>query len=166
MITDDVVTRIWARVAPVEASGCLVWEGSKTRHGYGYLTARRLSASPLYVHRLAWESCFGPIPDGFDVCHRCDNPSCCNPDHLFVGTRSENMRDMAAKRRHPFQRGVGRIRRGSLATGAKLTDAAVRDILATDPSVPARVLACRYGVSLGAIHHVRARKTWAHITPL
>lgn len=71
------------------------------------------------VHRLSYERFTGPIPEGLDVCHKCDHPPCCNPDHLFVGTRSENMQDMLAKGRgvtgedHPF---------------SKLTDAAVIEI--------------------------------------
>lgn len=82
-------------------SGCLEWTGSRNADGYGSATRGRSSA---LAHRLAWELAYGPIPQGRLVCHRCDNPPCCNPEHLFLGTQSDNMRDMAAKGRSSGQK--------------------------------------------------------------
>lgn len=96
----QVLQKFWCRVRPNLESGCLEWIGSTDGHGYGTLSARGLSRMPIRAHRLAWFSCFGAIPATMNVLHRCDNPSCVNPDHLFLGTQKDNGQDMAAKGRH------------------------------------------------------------------
>lgn len=75
---------------------CREWPGRKGRNGYGLLTLR---GGTLYAHRVVWELVNGPIPEGMEVCHTCDNPPCCNPAHLFLGTHQDNMLDMAQKGR-------------------------------------------------------------------
>jgi len=87
----------WARVE--RGPGCWEWQGCKKapppKH-YGNLV---IAGRFWIAHRLAWTLTNGPIPDGLFVCHRCDNPPCCNPDHLWLGTNDENMADMKAKGR-------------------------------------------------------------------
>jgi hypothetical protein len=83
------------------ATGCWNWQRSKTGHGYG---DARECGKGILIHRRAYELWKGNIPHGLFVCHKCDNPICCNPDHLFVGTRSDNMKDCAAKGRLNFQK--------------------------------------------------------------
>lgn len=83
---------------PVPFSGCRIWTGATDSCGYGRL---RWKGKIVKAHRLAWESHFGPIPDGMEVCHRCDTPPCDEPSHLFLGTHLENHRDKADKRRGP-----------------------------------------------------------------
>ena len=93
------------------ASGCWEFVGAN-RLGYGRIwTGERVAD----VHRLAWELTSGPIPPGMVVCHKCDNPPCFNPDHLFVGTQGDNLRDMAAKGR--WRGGYSHCKRGHEMSG-------------------------------------------------
>lgn len=85
---------------PEPNSGCWLWTGSYIRK-YGQLTCVRLFGPiPQYAHRASWVAFKGPIPDGLCVCHKCDTRGCVNPDHLWIGTQTDNLRDMRAKGRH------------------------------------------------------------------
>lgn len=94
----DLTADWWeARTVPEPNSGCRLWTGPVCRLGYGRVWNG--GKSPELVHRLAYEAAFGPFDPALKVCHRCDTPSCINPDHLFLGTQTENLRDMFAKGR-------------------------------------------------------------------
>lgn len=75
---------------------CWEWMGTKNPNGYGRFSSRYFSTQ---AHRASWEIFVGPIPDGLFICHKCDNKSCVNPEHLFLGTQHDNMQDMAQKGR-------------------------------------------------------------------
>lgn len=83
----------------VLSNGCIVWNGTKAGVGYGVLSINKRN---YYVHRLSYRMFKGHIPNNMFVCHHCDNPSCYNPDHLFLGTPQDNVKDMIAKGRSNF----------------------------------------------------------------
>lgn len=82
-------------MTPSPSPGCVLWTGYVDKNSYGKASGGR------WAHRLAWEKANGPIPRGLWVLHRCDNPPCVNPDHLFLGTNQENQLDCGAKGRRP-----------------------------------------------------------------
>ena len=89
--------RFWAKVD--KSGDCWLWTASKTKEGYGYF---RFDGAMRKAHRMSWLLTNGEIPEGMLVCHTCDNPSCVNPKHLWLGTNRDNMDDMNAKGRHGF----------------------------------------------------------------
>ena len=97
MLKLELEQRFWAKVEPIpEGRGCWEWVGSFQRRGYGSFSVHG-TIKP--AHRASWEMHNGPIPHGLWVLHKCDNPSCVNPLHLFLGTHVDNMLDMVAKKR-------------------------------------------------------------------
>lgn len=93
--------RFWAKVRKSD-NGCWEWTANGNNYGYGKLrVGSRTDGSrrSIRAHRLAYELACGPIPVGMNVCHRCDNRRCVRPDHLFLGTTQDNIRDRVAKGR-------------------------------------------------------------------
>lgn len=93
--------RLWFGIDKLPGEGCWLWSRCKTKAGYGVL---RVKIAPrkyrnIYVHRLVFKIVTGVDPAGNNLCHHCDNPPCCNPKHLFLGTQMENIKDMMAKGR-------------------------------------------------------------------
>lgn len=91
--------RFWERVN--QGDGCWEWNSTRIPRGYGYF---HWGSKARYAHRTAWELTYGKIPNGMFVCHHCDNPPCVRPDHLFLGTQSDNMRDCKEKGRGKYPR--------------------------------------------------------------
>lgn len=89
--------RFWDRVQKTKS--CWNWMGCTTSSGYGMVQCRSISQQPLLCHRVAWSITNGPIPGDLHVLHKCDNPSCVNPAHLFLGTQCDNNRDRDRKGR-------------------------------------------------------------------
>jgi hypothetical protein len=119
------------------ATGCWEWAHTRSRYGYGIV---RFSGKQHVTSRLSYETFVGEIPPGLMVLHACDNPPCCNPGHLFVGTHQDNMDDMALK---------GRARAGN----RKLSLAQCAEIRTSTASGP--IMASRFGVSTQTISNVR-----------
>lgn len=138
-------------------TGCIEWIGS-LRNGYGRLiVGSRIDGSRRSesAHRASYKAYKGDIPDGLFVCHKCDNPKCINPDHLFLGTRQDNVDDREAKGRNKTGNTYGESHPKS-----KLNWAAVDSIRKLSDQHTQSELATIYGVSREAIKDVIAKKTW------
>lgn len=113
----SVESRFWSKVEIRGEDECWPWQGN-TKPEYGRF--RRPSGSLVGSHIMAYELTNGKPPDGLDICHKCDNPPCCNPKHLFAGTTSDNIKDAILK---------GRLKMsGEFSPAAKLTDKQVEEI--------------------------------------
>ena len=136
----------WKRVAKTPT--CWLWTGYKTKGGYGLLTVNSKSYT---AQRFSWILHNGPIPFGLDVLHKCDNPPCVNPDHLFLGTQQDNVVDSVNKGRF-------RIRQGK---GQKLTKSQVSHIkFLLGSGKSGASLARKFGVSRQSINYIKLGKTW------
>lgn len=139
--------------------GCWPWQGARTGNDYGYI---RLNGIRFAAHRLAYALTNGAIPKDLFVCHRCDNPRCCNPAHLFLGSASDNTRDSVAKGRWHMP---AKKRVGSKHGRAKIDERQAIEIRRayTTGSVSQEQLASRYHISERSIYGIIARKTWKHV---
>lgn len=114
--------RFWSKVGPPDAYDCWPWLGTRNTEGYGQIGVYRRNIA--LAHRVSWELTYGLIPDGLCVCHHCDYPPCVNPNHLFLGTRNDNVQDMVRKGRHKHPPLISN-QRGESHYRAKLTEADV-----------------------------------------
>jgi len=147
----DLNKRFWAKVQKTDT--CWLWTGFLDRYGYFPHQGKRYGA-----HRFSWELFFGKIPSGLFVLHKCDNPACVNPDHLFLGTQKENMEDMVNKGRSGKKPKYGKNNHMSV-----LNEVAVREIRSLDGTFSRRELSEKYGVTRQAIGEVIRRVTWAQV---
>ena len=128
----------------VPETECWIWLGPKNKAGYGKIShGSRGNALNLYAHRVSWQLHYGPIPKGLIICHRCDQPSCVNPVHLFIGTQADNLADRDRKGRNP------RIR---------LTKSDVKYIRELPDTVRLRDIARVLGMNAGYLKLVRNGK--------
>jgi hypothetical protein len=126
-------------------NGCLIWTGSRYHMGHGQIMSGDKPKRLLMTHRVAWELANGPIPVGLCVLHRCDNPPCCNPKHLFLGSKADNSADMVAK---------GRSKRGFDLPHTRVPEKTVAAIrMAIGPQT---AIAKRFGVSQAYVSQVRS----------
>lgn len=154
--TEEFIERFWAKVNkdgpvhPALGTKCWLWKGAHGKRGHGYVNNSEFQST---AHRASWVIHRGDIPSLMCVLHKCDNPPCVNPDHLFLGTELDNVRDMIAKGRKKPPR-ITYPRR-------ILTDAQIVEIRAS--SETNRTLADRYGVTRLTISSVRNFRCWKNV---
>lgn len=146
----------WGNVEASASDGCWEWQRYRDRKGYG---RHNWNGRPgTLAHRLAFQLATGIDPSGMLVCHHCDNPPCCNPAHLFLGTDADNAHDMIAK---------GRDRTsspGEANPSAKVTEADVRTMRAMYASgVGASAIGARFGVTRSHARSICVGASWRHV---
>ena len=153
-LTEAETARFWAKVdRSAGPDECWPWTAARSSTGYGVL---KLRGKVVGAHRVAHAEAVGPPPEGMCVCHRCDNPPCCNPAHFFLGTDGDNAADRVAK---------GRQQRGERAGGAILTEGQVREIreLIVD-GVLLREIADRFSVTVSAVSDIGVGRRWGWLS--
>lgn len=144
------VERFWEKVNKTE--GCWLWTAAKKQKNYGMIGV--LPSRNRLAHRVSWELHNGPIPQGMKVLHKCDNPPCVRPEHLFLGTHQDNMRDMVSKHR------------GSTCGGnrRKLSESQVQEIRKRRAAGEREIdLAAAYNVKRWTIGNIISRRSWAKL---
>lgn len=167
-----------AEIKPTEEvrSGdkCQIWTGAKSGNGYG---VQSIAGKNYYVHRLVAARTHGEIAPGLVVAHKCDTPSCINPDHLMVCTQRENLDDMRRKGRaaagetHRTRTHPELVLRGEQIGTAKLTSDDVieirsiykKSLAGRSSETSLTAVAKRYGVSFQTVHKIIQRKSWTHL---
>lgn len=148
------VNRFMSKVAVNEGSGCWEWTGAKKKTGYGFF----FNGTQGYAHRFSFTYFIGEIVKGNFVCHKCDNPSCVNPYHLFQGTQEDNMQDSLRKGRFRNQDGI----RNHSAKLNKDSVLLIRGLFKRHRRCGDFL--CRWlGVSPAVISFVKHGKSWRHI---
>jgi len=151
--------RFWAKVDKRKEDECWEWQGRRLNHedapdyDYGVIYEGGIDGGrAILTHRVSWQLHNGPIPKGLYVCHSCDNPSCVNPAHLFLGTQFDNMRDMSKK-----ERGWHR----------KLTGEQVKEIHQRwrSEKISKSQLACEYGITNSTLLSLLSGQSWHHLFP-
>jgi hypothetical protein len=158
-IVGDDVARFWSKVDkngplhPALLSRCWLWNAPCNEHGYGYLS---IESRSVLAHRYSYQLHSGAIPSSMGVLHKCDNPPCVNPEHLFLGTQLDNGIDMIVK---------GRSTAGEKHASAKVTEAEVVEIRALYASgtFSQKALGKSFGLSQMSIGRIVNRKYWKHI---
>lgn len=144
----DVIKRFTDKLS-ISENGCIEWNGEKDKDGYGRIRIGGRDGKKEYTHRWALEFALGGVklPANLKSCHQCDNPSCVNPLHLFVGTQKDNMQDASNK---------GRTNK---ITHNSVLNAEIANVIrhSTDETT---VLAHRYGVTPGAIRAIKRNESW------
>lgn len=148
--------RFETKFIPEPMSGCWLWERAVNAAGYGWTDG---GDRPELAHRMSWVLYRGPIPfdssgELLNVLHKCDNPPCVNPDHLFVGTMADNVADRGAK-------GRTRVGHGLRHWKVKLTEEEVREIFYANGSYES--IGATYGVTGANVRYIKQGVIWKHL---
>lgn len=143
----------WANLE-IKGNGCWEWKGCARKHGYGWINW--IGRKTILAHRLAWILSREESPDGMEVCHRCDNPPCCNPFHLFLGTHTDNIRDMDSKGRR-------KVTSGENCHLSKLKESDIPEIRRMSDSMNISQIARHFGVTPSPIRTILNGTGWKHV---
>lgn len=149
--------KLWSKINKCSKSECWEWQGTKTTAGYGVI---RINYKLQYAHRLAWELSNNiKIPKKGVICHSCDNPGCCNPSHLFLGSQADNLADARQKGRLPSIEGEAHH-------NTHISEDDVRQIRYLGyTNMSKKKIGERFGISRQAITDILYKRTWAHVDP-
>ena len=142
--------RFWSKVD--KSADCWVWTAHRDHNGYGRF---QIDDYPRIAHRIAWELSYGLIPNGLWVLHRCDNPPCVRPEHLFLGTAADNYLDARSKNRMPL---------GESHPSSRLKLVQVMEIRRLGlKGLSQRQIASQFGVAQPTVGKILRREKWAHV---
>lgn len=142
----------------IDGNGCWIWRKSKSWNGYGRFATG--GGGNARAHRISYAVFIGPIPAGLEVCHKCDVRSCVNPDHLFVGSRTDNLQDASRKGRLSRTHG----KKGSAHPAAKLTEDQIDEILILlAEGKPKAEIGRLFGVTDRIILLIHRGELWKHV---
>lgn len=154
-IDKETIARFWNKVAPKDKHGCMDWLGTKQKSGHGTFNDHTGTGRQVRAHRFSYILHFGEIPEGMCVLHKCDRGQCVAPDHLFLGTQDDNMKDMAKKKRSCL---------GSRNGQSKLTEKQVKEIRNINYSdMKRQEIADLYGITANHVTRLRASGRWNHL---
>ena len=148
---EEYINRFLDKINIDPDTGCMMWT-AYVRNRYG---AFRIGSKVKQAHRVAWEMKHGTIPEGMNICHRCDTPTCVNPDHMFIGTQKDNMQDCAQKGRMDH--------RGEKNSFAILDEDDIRAIRALRGKKTQEEIAKMFGTARGNIANIMTGHSWAHV---
>jgi hypothetical protein len=146
-VTRPMEERFWEKVC--KTRGCWLWTACTDGKGYGSFTPR--TNHKMTAHRMSWVLTHGSIGKGYSVLHRCDNPLCVRPNHLFLGTQADNIADMVEKKRQA----IGE------SCNSRLTATQVRKI--RNSNEPAEVIGKRFGIHKRHVFRIRSGERWGHL---
>lgn len=155
--------RFWQKVTKLSDDECWPWIANKNNKGYGMLYWKKYGRKVL-AHRVSYEIHNTPIDATTCVLHKCDNPQCCNPTHLFLGTMKDNHADMVAKGRRVIAWNPDNkppITRGSKQWCSKLTEEQAREIKYSEE--PTKFLCNKFGLERSTVKRIRSGRSWKHL---
>lgn len=147
------IDRFWRKVK--KTKDCWLWIANKSNRNYGMFAINNKKVS---AHRYSYKYHYGSIPNGLYICHKCDNPPCVNPKHLYAGTQSDNLKDAANKNRRVYT-----SRQGSKNNLSKLKEIDVLKIRSLSKNKTYKEIANMFNVDPTNIGYIIRRRTWTHI---